>query len=463
MGIRPVPESFPVTQSFRQNLTSFNTGAAHGAIDYGAPVGTEAVAIADGTVVFADWVWNLPAASWESRWYLIRPAVGVTNVGGGIVTVVRHDDVDVIYAHLSENNMVRPGQKVLQGDVVGLTGNTGSSTGPHLHLQVVPRNANWANGFYGSVDPAPYTTGKYFKRNPFTAPDYSGASMNGIDVSNWQAGIDLAKVPSDFVIVLATDGANFTNPQLRTQVDQALRLGKRVGVYHFARVAGSANSDVEARHFLNAVKRWKGRVVPVLDWEPPGQGHRTDWADAWMRRVEAEFGRECFLYMNLTESRRGNWSAYAKSHKLWLASYALGEPDFVGYAQTFTKPATPGWDLALWQYTQKGRLPGYSGYLDLNVAFGDPWERPTGVGASSKDWFSMATKADLVTAVREGLDKHYYYKRDTLGGIEKKVSYDEQIRWLTADFAKLNAKLDALVDAVGVLLDEKNKEAGAGE
>ena len=244
MGIRPVPESFRISQFYNQNLTAFNSSGSHGANDYACPTGTEAVAIADGTVVFSDWAWNLPAGGYENRWYLLRPAVGVRNVGGGIITVVRHDDCDVVYAHLSDNNMVKPGMAVKQGQVVGITGNTGSSLGPHLHLQVLPRSPNWLNGYYGSIDPTPYTTGKYFKLNPFTAPDLSGSTMNGIDVSNWQAGINLANVPADFVIVLATDGAGFTNPHLVSQVNQALKLGKRVGVYHFARVMGSANSDV---------------------------------------------------------------------------------------------------------------------------------------------------------------------------------------------------------------------------
>lgn len=459
IGIRPVPESFRITQFFSENLTSYNTGAGHGAFDYATPVGTEAVAIADGVVVFSDWAWNLPAASWESRWYLIRPPVGVTNVGGGILTVVRHDDVDTVYAHLSDNNMVKPGQVVKQGQVVGLTGNTGSSTGPHLHLQVLPRRPNYLNGFYGSVSPAPYTTGKYFKLNPFTAPDLSGSTMNGIDVSNWQAGINLANVPADFVIVLATDGAGFTNPHLVSQVNQALKLGKRVGVYHFARVAGSANSDVEAKHFLSRVKRWKGRVLPILDWEPPSQGHRTDYADAWMRRVEAEMGTECLIYMNLTESRRSNWSAYAKSHGLWLASYALGEPTFIGYAQTFTKPATPGWRLVLWQYTQKGKLPGYAGDLDLNVAFGDPWKRPTGYGTATKtkDWFAMATEAQLRKIVAEETKKavirELTWKREKLGGAGGKVSIQDEILYAAANHQVINKKLDALVDGVTAILD----------
>lgn len=37
-------------------------------------------------------------------------------------------------------------------------------------------------------------------------------SMNGIDISSWQSGIDLAKVPCDFVIIKATEGLTYVNP-----------------------------------------------------------------------------------------------------------------------------------------------------------------------------------------------------------------------------------------------------------
>ena len=178
-----------------------------------------------------------------------------------------------------------------------------------------------------------------------------------------------------------------------------------------------------------------------------------------MRRVEAEMGTECLIYMNLTESRRTNWSAYAKTHGLWLANYALNEPDFVGYATTFTKPATPGWRLALWQYTQKGKLPGYPGYLDLNVAFGDPWKRPTGYGTATetKDWFSMATEAQLRKIVAEETKKavirELTYKRKKLGGAGGMVSLQDEILYTAANEAKVNKKLDALVDGVNAILD----------
>lgn len=61
-------------------------------------------------------------------------AVGQDKVSGKYVTL-RHGDFTVSYCHLSQIS-VSQGQAVLPGDVVGITGNTGRSTGEHLHITV---------------------------------------------------------------------------------------------------------------------------------------------------------------------------------------------------------------------------------------------------------------------------------------------------------------------------------------
>jgi murein DD-endopeptidase MepM/ murein hydrolase activator NlpD len=85
---------------------------AHLGVDYGAPNGAPVRTVGDGVVEFA----------------------GVQN-GFGNVVMVRHGNKDeTVYAHLSRI-MVRPGQKVSQGEHIGLVGATGWATGPHLHFE----------------------------------------------------------------------------------------------------------------------------------------------------------------------------------------------------------------------------------------------------------------------------------------------------------------------------------------
>jgi murein DD-endopeptidase MepM/ murein hydrolase activator NlpD len=86
----------------------------HRGLDIAAPEGTPIQSPADGIVVKTE-----------------------THRGYGMVLYVSHGDGIVSrYAHCSEFK-VRPGQKVRRGDVIGLVGNTGRSTAPHLHYEVL--------------------------------------------------------------------------------------------------------------------------------------------------------------------------------------------------------------------------------------------------------------------------------------------------------------------------------------
>lgn len=88
------------------------TWRAHLGVDYGAPTGTPVRSVGDGVVEFA----------------------GVQN-GFGNVVMVKHRASDVtVYAHLSKINVQR-GQNIAQGQNIGLVGQTGWATGPHLHFE----------------------------------------------------------------------------------------------------------------------------------------------------------------------------------------------------------------------------------------------------------------------------------------------------------------------------------------
>ncbi|NJN84512.1 MAG: M23 family metallopeptidase [Caldilineaceae bacterium] len=86
----------------------------HRALDLAAPEGTAVYAADRGVVVRAGW----------------------NDQGYGFFVVVDHNiDYLTLYAHLSEI-YVRDGQVVGQGDLLGLVGSTGNSTGPHLHFEI---------------------------------------------------------------------------------------------------------------------------------------------------------------------------------------------------------------------------------------------------------------------------------------------------------------------------------------
>ncbi len=118
---------------------------AHQGVDYAAPAGTRVRAVGDGIVEFAG-----------------------RQGGYGNVVVLKHDhSMSSVYAHLRAfGRGVRPGARIAQGDTVGLVGQTGWATGPHLHFEF--RVAGVA-------------------RNPLSVPLPSGAPVARQDMDAFRA------------------------------------------------------------------------------------------------------------------------------------------------------------------------------------------------------------------------------------------------------------------------------------
>ncbi|MFH0715864.1 peptidoglycan DD-metalloendopeptidase family protein [Staphylococcus delphini] len=108
-----------------------NNGGMHYGVDFGMSVGTPVKAITGGTVLNTAW-----------------DPYG----GGNTITIKESDGVHTQwYMHLSKFN-VQKGQKIKVGQVIGYSGNTGQSSGPHLHFQRMNGNPSNAN----AQDPLPF-------------------------------------------------------------------------------------------------------------------------------------------------------------------------------------------------------------------------------------------------------------------------------------------------------------------
>lgn len=120
-----VGASYPITQTFPDSVTHLTRDSMY-AVDIAMPVGTDIVAARDG-IVFD---------------------VASTNFKGGadadqyadlanLVRILHDDGTYAVYAHLNWNTIrVRPGDRVLAGQYIADSGNTGFSSGPHLHFAV---------------------------------------------------------------------------------------------------------------------------------------------------------------------------------------------------------------------------------------------------------------------------------------------------------------------------------------
>lgn len=111
----PTAKQFRISSNFNPRRTNPVTGrvAPHRGVDFAMPQGTPVLSVGDGEVVVAK-----------------------RSGAAGYYVAIRHGrSYTTRYMHLRKI-LVKPGQKVKRGDRIALSGNTGRSTGPHLHYEV---------------------------------------------------------------------------------------------------------------------------------------------------------------------------------------------------------------------------------------------------------------------------------------------------------------------------------------
>ena len=200
--------------------------------------------------------------------------------------------------------------------------------------------------------------------------------LKGIDISKWQAGIDLSKIDTDFVICKATEGLGYTDKNCDGFYQEAKRLGKKLGVYHFARPDLRNTATAEADWFVKETKGYHKEAILILDWESGDLGNVT-WAKSWLDRVYEKTGVKPVIYMSASVMSSYDWSSVANAdYGLWVANY--GSNNGTAQESVFDRYPLRYWSFyALWQYTSTGKLSGYSGNLDLNYFSGDKesWDK----------------------------------------------------------------------------------------
>lgn len=198
--------------------------------------------------------------------------------------------------------------------------------------------------------------------------------LRGIDISNWQNGINLDAVPADFVIIKVTEGNYYVSPDWKRQYNQAVKGNKKVGLYHY-----SDGGDVvqEAEFFLNAAGDAVNNAILVLDWEAennPSFGvNDFNWCNHWCSHIQQRTGVKPILY--ISQSVQPRFTSRNFGFEYWIAQYASMSP--TGYQDTpWNEGAYP---CLIRQYSSAGRLADYEGSLDLNKFYGtrSDWDRRT--------------------------------------------------------------------------------------
>ena len=201
-------------------------------------------------------------------------------------------------------------------------------------------------------------------------PVSASAQMNGIDISNWQSNIDVTKMDVDFVVVKATEGTGYTSPSFTKQANDTLNSGKKLGIYHYMSYTPSAKQQAE--YFVRTVEPYINKAVLVLDFEGTAVNNGVSFALEFLQTVENLTGVKPMIYMSQSVAASHDWTNVINNdYGLWVARYPLGNTS-TGFRNDLSYGNLGNWDsAAMFQYTSHGKLAGYSGYLDLDIFYGD--------------------------------------------------------------------------------------------
>lgn len=181
--------------------------------------------------------------------------------------------------------------------------------------------------------------------------------MKGIDISNYQAGLDLAKARGggiEFAICKISEGRTYTDRLFDTFYQQAAACGLPIGAYVYSHATTPEAAVAEARFALNLLA---GRPLALgiwMDVETDGQmqippQQLTETVEAFCRTVEAAKYRSGIYGSEYNTWARIRPGDFPRS-LIWVAHYGK----------------SPAFECDLWQRTDSGQFPGYGGPVDTD-------------------------------------------------------------------------------------------------
>ena len=221
--------------------------------------------------------------------------------------------------------------------------------------------------------------------NPFDDLDFQyegrylklegGGSITGIDVSSWQKEIDWEQVRDsgvEFAMIRLgyrgyESGTLNMDSYAAANLEGAIAAGLDVGVYFFSQALNPEEAEEEAYYVVELLEPYKAHItMPVVyDWEHVDNASArtndmrdpdilTDCTMAFCQTIEGA-GYKPMVYFNRTQSWKYLNLSELKDYEFWLAAYT----------QRMKYP----YKIRMWQYTNKGSVPGVVGDCDINIYF----------------------------------------------------------------------------------------------
>jgi lysozyme len=209
----------------------------------------------------------------------------------------------------------------------------------------------------------------YFGYVRFNYPSKARFPIRGIDISHHQGKIfweRLKKESIDFVIIKATEGGDYRDALFQKNLDSAGKYGYKVGVYHFYRFCTDYSRQVE--NFKIGIEYGRQDIPPTVDLEFGGNC-KTDKSREQIISDVKMFLIEVEKIAKAKPNLYATFDFYDKYLRDDFREYPIWIRDL------FHEPKLEGnrkWSI--WQFANRGRLKGISGYVDMNTMTKEYWK-----------------------------------------------------------------------------------------
>ncbi len=212
-------------------------------------------------------------------------------------------------------------------------------------------------------------------------PGHKRLGHYGIDVSHYQKDIQWEQLVKDsvphpirFVIVKATQGKTMVDSKFNHNWDSALKHKLQIGAYHFYRYKDDPLE--QAANYIRNVPITKGQLLPIVDVELDCKGCTTPGIPTdqmianlkkYIAAIEAHYKVKPIIY-----TYQGFYRTYLQGHfpdyYYWMALYSNKPP--LGWVSSGNSDALKEPKIALWQFTDSGKVPGIAGSVDMSFLIG---------------------------------------------------------------------------------------------
>ena len=190
-----------------------------------------------------------------------------------------------------------------------------------------------------------------------TPPKPVNPNFDGIDVSKYQLTIDWQEIKKNskiqYVYIKATEGCDHTDHRYEDNIRNARSHGVKVGSYHYLTNRSSATAQFQ--NFARTARKEEQDLIPFIDVEECNRWNSQQLRDSlkvFADLLEDYYGCKPMIYTSESFFKKHLGRAF-KDYPLFIAKYSDNSPNI-------------GYNWVMWQYSDKGTIPGIKSKVDLS-------------------------------------------------------------------------------------------------